>query len=48
VLEVVQERGDQRRVEVVDVERVRRDAGALLHEREQQPERSWLATVPGR
>jgi hypothetical protein len=38
VFEVVQERGDQRRVEVGDVQRVRFDAGALLGEH-QQPER---------
>jgi hypothetical protein len=39
VLEVVQEASDQLCVEFVDVERVRLNAGAPLHEGQQQPER---------
>ena len=38
VFEVVEERGDQRRVEVLELERRRRLAGLLLGEGEQQPE----------
>jgi hypothetical protein len=38
VFEVIQERGDQRRVEVGNVQRVRFDAGALLREGQQEPE----------
>jgi hypothetical protein len=37
-LEVIQKRGDQHGVEILDVEAVRPDAGALLSEREQQAE----------
>jgi hypothetical protein len=36
---VVQERTDQHGVEVLDIQRVRLDTGALLREAEQQPER---------
>ena len=38
-LEVVQERGDQRRVELGDVQLAGRIAGPVLREGEQQPER---------
>ncbi len=39
LLEVVEERADQRRVEVSEVQLARLLAGLLLGEREQQPER---------
>ena len=42
-LEVVQERGDQRRVEIGDVERGRRLAGRGGGEADQQPERVAVA-----
>jgi hypothetical protein len=39
LLEVVEERADQRRVEIVDVQLERLLAGLLLREAKQQPER---------
>jgi len=42
-LEVVQERGDQRRVEVCDVQRTRRLVGLRGGEADQQPERVAVA-----
>jgi hypothetical protein len=46
VLKVLEERADRRSVELRELKPRWRDAGRLLHEREQQPKR-WVSSSRG-